>query len=314
MTEPTDWLRVSYSSMNVFSSCNRKFELQKLYPQRNRDRDMFAADVGTALHKGYQDYLIHKDRDSAIWQMMLAYPFESEAQQENEYRSAEACLATLEEMIAAESMLEYELAMIKHPDGSIIPAIEVPFEIRFKGITLPDGRGIAFVGYMDAIMRNLVNGRYRTTDIKTHRRGVKDATGKYKFDDQQTPYGIIVEHIQGHPVEEFEVLYLDSYVDVLEPKVTLYPFARSADDVQEWLLNKVLQFQTIQRFMQMDYFPRTSGGCLFYNRPCYYLEPCESRNRAMIEGWLLMGEEPAPTRYEVPWVVADIDVFAGKES
>lgn len=325
MTQPTDFLRVSYSSMNVFASCERKFEFNKLYPQKKRESDMFAADVGTALHHGYQDYLIHQDRERAIWTYMQDYPYDGESNQNNDFRSLEAGLATLEEMFDSVAMSDYELATIRRPatlaelegDSLVthydVPAIEVPFEIRFNGITLPDGRGIAFVGFIDAIMRNLINGRYRTTDIKTHRRSIHDATGKYQFDDQQTPYGIIVEHIQGNPVDEFEVLYLDSYVDVLEPRVQLYPFARTRDDVQEWLLNRVMQFQRIQTSMERDYFPRTSGGCLFYNRPCYFLEPCQSRDREMIETWLLMGEEPAPPRYEIPWVVAEIDVF-GKES
>jgi hypothetical protein len=313
VSEPTDYLRVSYSSLNVFSSCERKFEFQKLYPQRNRDREMFAADVGTALHHGYQDYLIHGDRERATWLYMTDYPYELEYQQTNDYRSLEAGLATLEEMFDAVAMADYELAQIRKPDGEVVPAIEVPFEIRFKGITLPDGRGIAFVGFIDAIMRNLINGRFRTLDIKTHRRALHDATAKYRFDDQQTPYGLIVEHIQGKPIDEFEVLYLDSYVDILEPRVQLYPFARDREEVQEWLLNKVMQLQRIQRGAETNYFPRTSGGCLFYNKPCYYLEACQSRNRDMVEAFLLNGEEPAPPRFETPWVVAEIDVF-GSES
>lgn len=325
MSAPTDFLRVSYSSMNVFASCERKFEFQKLYPQRKRESDMFAADVGTALHHAYQDYLTHGDRDRAVWIYMQDYPYESEFRQNNDYRSLEAGLSTLDEMFEAVAMSDYELATIRRPATAVelsdspdvshydVPAIEVPFEIRFNGIVLPDGRGIAFVGFIDAIMRNVINGRYRTTDIKTHRRSLHDATAKYRFDDQQTPYGLIVEHIQGNAIDEFEVLYLDTYVDVLEPRVQLYPFARSKDDVQEWLLNRVLQFQKIQRSLETDYFPRTSGGCLFYNKPCYFLEPCQSRNRDMIEAWLLNGEEPAPPRFESPWVVAEIDVF-GKEA
>src|SRR3990167_6299414 len=136
-----DYLRVSYSSMNVFSSFNRKFELQKLYPQRDRGEDMFEA-----------------------------YPYELEQRESNDYRSCEAGLSTLIEMLESVQMADYELAMIKNPEGLIVPAIEVPFEIRFKGITLPDGRGIAFTGFMDAVMRNLITGSFRTTDIKTHRR------------------------------------------------------------------------------------------------------------------------------------------------
>lgn len=316
-----DWLRVSYSSLNVFSTCARKFEFQKLYPQRLRDRDQFAADVGKALHSAYQNYLIHGDMDQALWVLLQTYPYESEFMQPRDDRSLEAAVSTLEEMLDSVSMLEWELMQIRRPstqaeieagvtDGVIVPAIEVPFEIRFKGLTLPDGRGIAFVGFMDAVMRNLSTGLVRTLDIKTHRRFLQDATAKYRFDTQQVPYGIVLEHIQGNPVDQFEVLYLDCFVDLAEPRVQLYNYLKDSVDVQEWLTNRVMQLQDIMRFAQMDYFPRTDGGCLQYNRPCYFLEACQSRDKDGLIDWMLMGEEPAPQRYEVPWIVADIDLFA----
>jgi hypothetical protein len=320
-TQPNDYLRVSYSSLNVFASCARKFEFQKLFPQRPRSRDQFAADVGKALHSGYQHYLIHQNRDLALWEMMKHFPYESEFNQVRDDRNLEASVSTLEEMLDSVKMLEWELMQIKRPPTQAellagateyvtVPAIEVPFEIRFKGVTLPDGRGIAFVGFMDAVMRNLSTGLVRTLDIKTHRRFLEDATAKYRFDSQQVPYGVVLEHIQGNPVDEFEVLYLDCLVDLVEPRVQLYNYMKDSVDVQEWLTNRVMQMQDIQRFMQMNYFPRTDGGCLQYNRPCYFLEMCQTRDRDSIIEWMLMGEEPEQPRYEIPWIVADIDVFA----
>lgn len=306
---PREYLKVSYSSLNLLDTCERKFEFNKLYPRRARDPDQFAADVGTCLHKGYQDYLIHQNADSAIWQMMLHYPYLDEFGQRNDDRSLEACVSTLEEMTFDAKMDEYELMTIVRPDGVVVPAIEVPFEIRLKGIDLPDGRGIAFTGFMDAAMRHKGTGLVRTLDIKTHRRTREDATPKYKFDSQQIPYGIVLEHVQGNPVEEFEVLYLDTFVDLVTPRVQLYPFLKDSTDIQEWLINTVLKSQRIQRAMEMDYFPRTDGGCLNWNRPCYFLDICSIRDRDQITDWLLMGDEPEHRVDEQPWIVAEIDVF-----
>jgi hypothetical protein len=309
--ENAKWLRVSYSSLNTEESCQRKFEFNKLYPQRPRMFESFAADVGTSLHKGYQEYLISNDETKAFWAMTRSYPISDEWSQDNDFRSLEACTSTLEEMIESSALGEYELAQIKHPSGLVVPAIEVPFEIRLNGITLPDGRGIAFVGYMDAIMRNLLNGDFRTMDIKTHRRTTKDATAAYQYNAQQIPYGICIEHIQGNPVDSFEVLYYDCYVDLLNPRVTPYTFTKDRDDVQEWLMNTVLTAQRIQRNMEMNYFPRTSGGCLAFNKPCYFLEMCQSRDKEALTQFILGDQEPAVPRYEVPWIVAEIDVFGG---
>ena len=170
MVEPVDYLRVSYSSLNLADTCLRKFEFNKLYPRRARDPDAFAADVGTALHHGYQDYLIHQDLDRAIWMLMRDYPYMQEFDQRFDDRSLEACISTLEEMTYEANMTEWELVNIRKPDGNIVPAIEIPFELRLKGIVLPDGRGVAFTGFMDAALRHLGTKLIRTMDIKTHRR------------------------------------------------------------------------------------------------------------------------------------------------
>lgn len=324
MTEK-QYLEVSYSSLNLADSCLRKFEFNKLYPRRARDSDAFAADVGTALHHGYQNYLVNQDTDTAIWALLESYPYEGEFNQLRDDRSLETCISTLEEMIHEAKMDEWELMTIKRPntpeeveqgltEGVIVPAIEVPFELRLKGLDLPDGRGVAFTGFMDAALRHRGHGAVRTMDIKTHRRALEDATPKYRFDGQQVPYGICLEHIQGFSVDEFEVLYLDCFVDLVNPRVNLYSFHKDSVDLQEWLLNTVLRVQRIQRAMEMDYFPRTDGGCLNWNRPCYFLEVCQTRDREAVEDWLLMGEAPEHRQRTTPWIVAEIDVFGSGDS
>lgn len=320
-------LRLSYSSLNVFDSCARKFEFDKFYPKKPRiHEDNYAADVGTAIHAGYQHYLATHDRDESVWHFMRAFPVADEWNQSNDYRSFEAALSTLEEMFDSIKMLEYDLARIRRPntleereagltDGVIVPAVEVPFEIRFPGIDIPpceafpEGARVSIIGYIDAIMQNLGTGMFRTLDIKTSRMNLIDATGKFKFDAQQVPYGIIVDHIAQGEVDAFEVLYLDCYIDLLEPRVQLYPFIKNRHDLQDWATNKVIQFQQIQRFAATNYFPRTDGGCLFYNKPCRYLDACQSRDRHELLEWFLMGEAPEnPQDDFFPWIVADVNL------
>jgi ATP-dependent helicase/DNAse subunit B len=319
-------LRLSYSSLNVFASCARKLEFDKLYPKPARVfDDNYAADVGTALHAGYQTFLATHDRDESTWAFMQAFPVVDEWNQENDYRSFEAALATLEEMFDSIKMLEYELARIRRPNtvaeaeagltgGVVMPAVEVPFEIKFPGLEIkpcdavPEGAEISIIGYIDAVMQNQINGLYRTLDIKTSRMKLLDATGKFKFDSQQVPYGIVVEHIAQGEIESFEVLYLDCYVDILEPVVQLYPFIKHKHDLQDWATNKLIQFRQIAGYAESDYFPRTDGGCMFYNRPCRYLEPCQSRDRASLREWFLLGAEPEPEKEFFPWITAEVNL------
>lgn len=337
---PNDWLRISYSSLNLFSSCPRKFEFNKLYPRRARDYDTFAADVGKCLHAGYQQYLVNRSEHDAFWAMAMSYPYEAEWNQDNDFRSFETCTVLLEEMIQSAQMLEFRVAQIKRPltdeekvqlafrvgqglpceydsSGITVPAIEVPFELRLDGIVLPDGRGVAVTGFVDAFLINTMTERFRTMDIKTHRsfqRYGSDRTAKYKYDEQQVPYGIVLEHIQDKPVDEFEVLYLDCLVDLAEPKVELYTFEKDRQSIQEWLVDTVLRVQNIQTFMEMDYFPRRGTNCLSWNKPCFFLDICALRDKKQIEAWLLEGQA-ADHRVEAnPWVIAHLDVYGQKEA
>lgn len=305
---PKDF-RVSYSSLNTASSCLRKFEFNKLYPRKARDgEEQFAADVGKAMHMAVQHWMIHGDEDAALWTLMRNFPYLWEYSQIRDDRNLEACVSTLDRIIDSVDMDEWELVSIRLEDGSVVPAVEVPFEIRLEGLSLSDGRPFVYTGWIDAVMRHKGTGMIRTLDIKTNRSTTRDSTAKYKFDSQQIPYGIVVEHLQGNQIDEFEVLYLDCFIDLVEPRVTLYPFLKTQEDLQEWMMNTLLKVNAIQRSFQMDYFPRTDGGCLAWNRPCYFLDVCETRNREAIETWLLEGSEIAGDMPWDPWLVVELDM------
>lgn len=304
-----DYLRISYSSGGTFDSCARKFEFRKMYPRRTDSTTGLAAEVGKALHAGFQTFLATQSEEKAMWSLLETYPYGLEYVATDDKRSLEACVSTLEKMFDCGDMTDWELLRIKRPDGEIVPAVEVPFELRLNGLDLPDGRGIAIIGFMDAAMRNLTTGLHRTLDIKTHRSTLRDSTPKFKFDNQQTPYGICIGHVTQEPVENFEVLYLDTFVDLLEPRADLYTYRRDSVDIQEWLMNTVLRAQRIIRAVEMDYFPRTDNGCLAFNQPCQYLEMCSLRSREDVMDYMFMGRDPVPEVPTEPWIVADLDVF-----
>jgi hypothetical protein len=303
-----DRLDVSYSSLNLAAHCLRKFEFRKFYPQKPMMDDQFAADVGKAMHTGIQSYWTHGDEDRAYWDLMTHYPYAWEFNQLRDDRSLEAAMATLECVMESDLMDEWELCEIKCPDGIIRPAVEVPFEIELLGITLADGTPIFYTGWIDALMLNRSTGLVRPCDIKTTRMATKDATPKYKFDSQQVPYGFVAEHLQGRQLESFEVLYLECYLDLVDPRAIPYSFPKSREDLQEWMVNTIIRLGAIQRSIAMNYFPRADGGCLSFNRPCYFLNVCETRNFEAITEWLLEGNDPAEKKEWEPWVKIQLDM------
>lgn len=312
MTRPTEYLQVSYSSLNLFSSCERKFEFHKLFVNPSAREQTYAAAAGQAMHLGYQEYLATGDSSKAIWKLLRAYPYELAFMELRDDRSIEACISSLERMIDFDVFHEFEVAKIMNPQGEAVPAIEVPFAIRLEGVVLPDGRGIEFVGAIDAIMQHKMERQFCSLDIKTHRDTLKDATAKYVYNSQQTPYGIVINHLAGEALDSFKVLYLDVYLDLVEPRVTPYDYVRTDEDVQEWLLDTTLTAQRIQKSMQLQHFPRTAGGCVTYNRPCKYLDVCQSRDHESIERYLSMGADPDAVPHRIdPWIIAEIDVLEG---
>src|SRR3546814_2555509 len=86
--------------------------------------DLFAAEVGKCLHEGFQNFLIHQSEEQAIWALLESFPYELEYYETKDDRSLEACVSTLESMMAYGNMEEWELLKIKKPDGEVVPAIE----------------------------------------------------------------------------------------------------------------------------------------------------------------------------------------------
>ncbi len=86
---------------------------------------------------------------------------------------------------------------------------------------------------------------------------------------------------------------------------------RTRTDVEEWVTNKVIQFQQLIRFAELDYFPRREDGCLLYNKPCKYMEPCATRDREALTQWFTFGSDDLAVDKDdefMPWIVAEIDV------
>lgn len=303
-------LLLSYSSMGTLVSCPRKFELYKFYDQPARKFESIAMSAGQAIHAGYQHYLIHKNLNQALFETAMNYPIE-DCWDWADDRSLEACLATVIAMVESGVMNSYELVNIVCLDGVTRPAIEVPFELILKGVTLPDGRGVSIIGYIDAITQQIFTGEYNTLDIKTHRNYLTDRTADYKFDTQQVGYGIILEHMQQQPIEQFSVLYLDCFLDVLSPRVEMYSYQKNQTAIQRWMMTKIMQIRNLVEYINIGFFPRSDNGCRAYNRPCHRLDICEIEDAEFLQTMILVDGEPDEPKPFEPWIQGIIEIPEG---
>ena len=302
----------SHSSLSSYRSCARKLEFRKFYQHGGKRDASLPADAGSAVHEGYQTYLRTGSEDLAFINMMLAYPTEYYGEKDNFWdptkdRSLEACYSALQAMIASASMMEFSLAEVIDLTGQKRDAVEMEFELKINNFDIL-GRPVIYQGFIDAIMFNQLTGEYRVIDVKTHRNYRKDLSADYQYHEQCTPYGMVIQHMVSPELMTFEVTYLSVFLDLIEPKVMPYTYTKTLDDMQDWFKSLCFDLKQIKTYAELDWWPRTKNGCVFYNRPCAYLPLCGSRDRESIEGWFLASDdEPYVPAERKPWVVLEID-------
>lgn len=311
MSYPVKALVLSHSSRSSFRRCTRLFEFGKLYGDAPRRDDSYPGEVGNALHRGFQDYLIHKDVNSAMYKFLLAFPHEIEfADSKNVARSLEACYATLQELIRSPIVDEYELVSVKTRFGDTRPAIEVPFAIEITNSPFPIP--VYFVGFIDAILFSRITSRYMVDDIKTTRMNMMDMSSRYEFDEQTIPYGIILEQILGNKIDQFDVSYLSAYIDILEPRAKLYPFTKNSSHISDWFSGLCDDIGRMSGYYKNEFWPRATNGetCLSFNRPCSFIEYCTFRDPDVITRMINGIIRPVDKLFHdtsEPWIMCSLD-------
>lgn len=296
-------LTLSHSSLGTLGSCARRFEFFKFFrlPESNYEESPDTI-AGHALHAGFQSYVTYGDKERAQYDMMTNFNVEGSPFVDH-VRSLEACYGTLEAMMNNLNLMEYEIAQIKCLDGKTRPAIEVEFEMWLDGITIA-GRPVVFVGFIDLALFHLMSQTYATMDVKTHRADQKvDRTAEYVYNAQQMPYSIVLQAVAGAPINRFEVLYFDVYVDIMEPKARVFRFQKTTADVEDWFTNLVLDVYRLRKYAEREHFPRRGHGCIFYRKACRFLPVCSVSDRKIAQGLLLMeGEQEEKRRARTPWI------------
>jgi hypothetical protein len=299
-------LELSHSSVMSFRSCPRKLEFPKFHGVFSSDESL-PAEVGKALHAGYQNFVSTKNKDAAIWAMMAAYPVHL-CSNPKDPRSIEACLSTMEHLFNTQIFNSAEIAKIKTPDGQVKPAIEVPFLIKFPNLWLDAEKTIQIVyrGYIDMIIYDFFTGEYGVVDIKTTRTWSTDLTAKFQFDEQCFPYALVLERVLGKPIELLQVKYWSIYVDIAKPHDQIYPFSKSYDEVRDWARGLLIDIELMRSFYRMQFFPRHGNSCYTFNSPCRYFNVCQEREPADIK-LFLKDEQPRPFE---PWFTLEMELAA----
>lgn len=262
-------IEISHSGLNTFSSCPRKFAWRKAIVSFNREMDSkIAADVGTAMHEGIQNYLQFHDEDRALEAMAIAHPIDIQDSAAAQY-SLEAAAITLRHVIREDDLDNFELATFVK-DGKTIPAIEIAFLLVIETEHLV----FHLRGFIDAVMLNRSSGNFVSTDIKTMTPQAESKLEvRYHYDYQTTSYGIPLQGLLGLE-GSFDTAIYGIVMSDRDPSSTLVPYRRTPADIEEYyfyLLDKCAQ---IERYWVAQRFPRDPKGCLTYGRVCPHFTDC----------------------------------------
>jgi hypothetical protein len=181
--------------------------------------------------------------------------------------------------------------------------VEVPYVIEFTDTPFP--LPVYHVGLIDCILFDRIEQRYMVVDIKTHRDNTTDMSARYEFDEQTIPYGLVLEHILGHPVEQFVVGYLSCYIDLAEPKVRLYDFVKGQDAIKDWFLGQCIDIKHIAYYFKNQWFPRAMNGgvCMAWRKRCAFLDVCGYREPKVLS--MMLEGEPREALFhdgKEPWI------------
>ena len=298
---PIDELRLSHSTLQTFASCPRRFEFSKLF-NNPKYEESTATRCGTALHEGFQDYLINRNIDHAIWKMMLAYPWEHGVSSMKD-RSAESCYNTLMEMINNFDVDRYELAYIIDKNGNRVPCIELPFQIEFEGYDLKipslqkniarKSIPITYVGFIDLVVFDKQLYEFLVIDIKTTTDKSEDQSAKFEYSSQCVPYSLVVNQILQLPNDSLRVGYYIANISNTEAKARLFSFIKTENDLRNWARDMEISLSNIIKYTSYNHFPCNGGStCVQYSRRCKYYDLCHNHdNKSVMLSLFYDGEQ-----------------------
>lgn len=255
-------IRLSYSTLEEFNRCERYFQLRKLLATDDTRDESADLSFGTAYGVGIAEYMLHQNKNVAIYKAWLAYWPELETDKKNVWLMIHALEASFP--MADKLLIDYELLVIKDK-----PAMELSFRINLT----PE---YYYVGYIDFVMRNRWDGTCVVWDAKTTGLQLLDLSPLYQNSLQGLGYSIALDAIVGEEQAHYAVGYFVAQL-LKDAKVKVQPlvFKKTLLDRLNWLMTLGGDLSRLEQAAQLNFYPRRGSGCLKHNRPCKHFGVCQ---------------------------------------
>lgn len=255
-------IRLSYSTLELLHTCERKFQLIKLL-QNDLEREENEHFVfGKAFGTGVAHYLVYQNRDAALYQAWLSYFPILEYNKKTQESALLLLIASFDRL--DDLLLEYEVLSF---NGK--PATELSFRLDID-------ENYYFVGYIDVVLRHRFTGVNYILEVKHTGFELLDLSGLYQNSGQALGYSIVLDRIVGAPQAEYGVIYF-----VGQMKRTLYdfvihiiPFQKTLLDRLNWFISLGMDVAHLEEMARYNVYPKRGSSCISFMKPCSFLGVC----------------------------------------
>lgn len=254
---------LSYSSLLTLHSCPRKYQLYKLGASASEDsfEESVTFAFGHAVGLGIQLVFENKTEEQIIWELALNWKPDLFASDEKRFKSFWYAIHAIQKFISMRKdgfLADWELVTVDN-----LPAVELGFTI-----TLPDS--YTYRGFVDAVLRNKLDGRVMVLECKTTGAKYLNAA-QYKNSAQAIGYSIVLDHLFPD-LSSYEVLYL---VYMTHSKLyETFPFPKSYLQRALWIQELLLDVEFIKMCENSGVYPMHGESCFSFNKECKYLGNC----------------------------------------
>lgn len=278
-------LRVSYSSIQDFASCPRKFQLKKLNATESKKsqddwRRSLTFAFGHFLGAAVQDKLLGELSDDQILlnNILLwgADFFDENPRQAKSLFHAIHGFELFKAQVEEGFLADYEVAMFRGK-----PASELSFRLHYPN-------GSTYRGFVDLILRNKRTGEYVILELKTSSAMYVNHI-QYKNSEQALGYSIVLDKIveeehNGESIANYTVEYL-----VYFTKRRLwenFSFPKTYVQRALWLRDRIWDSEVIDSLVategNMGIWPTRSQGCNTFNTPCEFIDSCHMSTESLV--------------------------------
>lgn len=294
-------INLSFSKLSKLYTCPRRFLIEELNHNTQVDTSFDMA-YGSAFGAGVQELFRSGDLESAIVYAFATWDhdeFNSETRYKND-KWLWACLWSIEQFYETEfqSLIQdYELASVNGVEG-----IEPLVYVRFGS---PGQKSsYAYQLHIDLILRNRHTGGLVIGEIKTS--GMSQQEANWGNSDQTDGYYAILEYLaelHGEPFDP-EIIYIVQQTGKqLKPDENFgfvtFRFSKSKNTSMDFIMRILSDIQTIELYLENEFFPKRGSSCVAWNRVCRHYGICDFES-------VLEKKNPEESAYEtLPLEAAD---------